>query len=98
MRFRFVRPLLAALVVLSLSLWVVVVAVWIRSYWRFDWFGYEGPVRPSEAQWGGNGSSTRGQFEGEFWSRRNARAVPAPASPFEHLTIPATTSARAGLQ
>ena len=90
MRFRIIHRMFMAIGVLSLILLLGLTTIWIRSFWWFDLIGYEGPVRTGQTQWGCNGSSSRGVFESECWSRRNPRAAPRPDSLFARYTVPAT--------
>lgn len=90
MMFRFIQRLFTAIGFLSLVLLLGLATIWIRSYWRFDLFGYEGPVRRGQTQWGCNGSSGYGVFESECWWRRNPREAPRPNSFFAHSSVQAT--------
>jgi hypothetical protein len=67
------RRLLNLLTALSLLLCVAAVALWVRSYWRFDDVVYVGHFRVN------NFCSYRGRFFAQLgWSRTDVRARSAP--------------------
>src|SRR5687768_14337477 len=76
------RRLLNLLTALSLLLCVAVVALWVRSYWRADVLGYEGPESHDRWQRGGSASSARGLLAVERWRRQNARGGTRPSAGF----------------
>ncbi len=82
---RSIRRFLArALLITSLLLFCGVLAVWVRSYWRVDLFGYEGPLALETPQWGGNSSSASGAAEFELWRRIDPAAIVTAQPAFEH--------------
>src|SRR5258706_6264298 len=82
------RFLARALLIASLLLFCGAVAVWVRSYWRVDLFGYEGPVASGRPQWGGNSTSACGAIEFEVWRRIDPAALASAQPLFEHSVHP----------
>jgi hypothetical protein len=87
---RLFRILLNTATVLSLLLFAAVIALWVASYVRTDWFGYESSVAANHRQWGGNASSAGGAIWAEWWVRYDPAAPINPSSAFVHSTVEAS--------
>ena len=90
------RLILNLLGALSLLLWLALVTLAVRSYWRSDTWGYQQPTVPGTSYRGGNLRSAAGALFLEWWHRPDLGEPPAPGG-FNYFAGP-VDAARAQAQ